>query len=64
LREMIFHDMEKIRPRWFRRHLQTALRVLPVTVLTAARQSGKTTLTRAIEPGRAYFTLDDVGGLA
>jgi predicted AAA+ superfamily ATPase len=47
----------------FRRNLQTALRVLPVTVLTGARQTGKTTLTRAIEPARAYFTLDDMGGL-
>jgi len=55
--------MEKIRPRWFRGNLQTALRVLPVTVLTGARQTGKTTLTRAIEPARAYFTLDDVGVL-
>jgi predicted AAA+ superfamily ATPase len=55
--------MDKIRPRWFRRNLQTALRVLPVSVLTGARQTGKTTLTRAIEPGRAYFTLDDVGVL-
>jgi len=55
--------MERIRPRWFRHNLQTALRVLPVTVLTGARQTGKTTLTRAIEPTRAYFTLDDVGVL-
>ncbi len=55
--------MEKIRPRWFRGNLQTALRVLPVTVLTGARQTGKTTLTRAIEQARAYFTLDDVGVL-
>ena len=55
--------MERIRPRWFRRNLQTALRVLPVTVLTGARQTGKTTLTQAIEPARAYFTLDDVGVL-
>ncbi len=55
--------MDKIRPRWFRRNLQTALGVLPVTVLTGARQTGKTTLTRAIEPARAYFTLDDVGVL-
>jgi len=55
--------MERIKPRWFRRNLQTALRVLPVTVLTGARQTGKTTLTRAIEPVRVYFTLDDVGVL-
>ena len=55
--------MDRIRPRWFRRNLQTALRILPVTVLTGARQTGKTTLRRAIEPARAYFTLDDVGVL-
>jgi len=55
--------MGRIKPRWFRRNLQTALRVLPVTVLTGARQTGKTTLTQAIEPARAYFTLDDVGVL-
>jgi uncharacterized protein len=55
--------MEGIKPRWFRQNLQTALRVLPVTVLTGARQTGKTTLTQAIEPARAYFTLDDIGVL-
>ena len=55
--------MDRIKPRWFRRNFQTALRVLPVTVLTGARQTGKTTLTQAIEPARAYFTLDDVGVL-
>ena len=53
--------MDKIKPRWFNSNLQAALRVLPVTVLTGARQTGKTTLTRAIEPARTYFTLDDVG---
>lgn len=55
--------MKGIKLRWFGRNLQSALRVLPVTVLTGARQTGKTTLTRAIEPSRAYFTLDDVGVL-
>jgi predicted AAA+ superfamily ATPase len=29
--------------------------------LTGARQTGKTTLTQALEPARTYFTLDDVG---
>ena len=53
--------MKGIKPRWLRRDLQAALRVLPVTVLTGARQTGKTTLTQAIEPARAYFTLDDLG---
>lgn len=44
-------------------NLRSALRVMPVTVLTGARQTGKTTLTRAIKPSRAYFTLDDMGVL-
>lgn len=53
--------MNRIKPRWFSSNLQSALRVLPVTVLTGARQTGKTTLTQALEPARTYFTLDDVG---
>jgi len=55
--------MDNIKPRWFLRNLQSALRVLPVTVLTGARQTGKTTLTKSIEPSRAYFTLDEIGVL-
>ncbi len=53
--------MDNIKPRWFQRNLQAALRVLPVSVVTGARQTGKTTLTQAIKPARTYFTLDDVG---
>lgn len=53
--------MDRIKPRWFATNLNAAMRVLPVTVLTGARQTGKTTLTRTIGPGRGYFTLDDVG---
>src|SRR5664279_2753662 len=55
--------MKRFKPRWFRRNLQAALRVLPVSVVTGARQTGKTTLTQMLEPVRAYFTLDDVGVL-
>ena len=55
--------MNGIRPRWFVRNLESALRVLPVTVVTGARQTGKTTLVKSLGPGRAYFTLDDVGVL-
>jgi len=55
--------MEAIRPRWFGSNLEAALRVLPVAVVTGARQTGKTTLTQAIGPARPYFTLDDVGVL-
>ena len=53
--------MNRIKPRWFSSNLQAALRVLPVTVLTGARQTGKTTLTRMVEPAWTYLTLDDVG---
>lgn len=55
--------MEEIRPRWFHHNLQAALRILPVSVLTGARQTGKTTLTRVMEPTRTYFSFDDVGVL-
>ncbi len=36
---------------------------MPVTVVTGARQTGKTTLVKHSDPKRAYFTLDDVGVL-
>lgn len=55
--------MEDIRKRWFVRNLESALNVLPVTVVTGARQTGKTTLVRSLRPSRTYFTLDDVGVL-
>ena len=55
--------MNDIRPRWLLRNLESALRVLPVTVVTGARQTGKTTLVKSLSPSRAYFTLDDVGVL-
>ena len=53
--------MDVIRSRWFEKNLLDALRVLPVSVVTGARQTGKTTLTRMLDPARTYFTLDDVG---
>ncbi len=55
--------MNSIRSRWFVCNLESALRVLPVTVITGARQTGKTTLVRSLSPVRAYFTLDDIGVL-
>jgi uncharacterized protein len=56
--------MNSIRHRWFSQNLESALKVLPVTVLTGARQTGKTTLAKSLGDKRAYFTLDDVGVLA
>jgi len=32
--------MDRIKPRWFSNNIQATLRVLPVTVLTGARQTG------------------------
>ncbi len=55
--------MNSIRPRWFARNLESALKVLPVTAVTGARQTGKTTLVRSLGSSRAYFTLEDVGVL-
>lgn len=55
--------MNSIRPRWFGHILESALRVLPVTMVTGAQQTGKTTLVKSTEPGRASFTLDDIGVL-
>jgi predicted AAA+ superfamily ATPase len=55
--------MNGIRHRWFSQNLETALKVLPVAVVTGARQTGKTTLAKSLDAKRAYFTLDDVGVL-
>ncbi len=55
--------MNGIRHRWFSQNLESALKVLPVTVVTGARQTGKTTLAKSLDSKRAYFTLDDVGVL-
>lgn len=55
--------MNGFRHRWFSQNLESALKVLPVTVVTGARQTGKTTLAKSLDSKRAYFTLDDVGVL-
>lgn len=39
--------------------LELALQAMPVVVVTGARQTGKSTLTRAL-PDRVYLTLDDL----
>ena len=50
-----------MKSRWFAGSLRSALRVLPVSVLIGARQTGKTTLAKSISPSRVYLTLDDLG---
>ena len=49
--------MNGIKPRWFARNLQAALRVLPVVVVTGARQTGKTTLVQSLAAARAFYAL-------
>jgi hypothetical protein len=46
--------------------LATLSQSMPVVVVTGARQTGKSTLVRALEPAadRPYFTLDDIDVLA
>jgi predicted AAA+ superfamily ATPase len=53
--------MKEIKPRWLAPRLEAALRVLPVVVVTGARQTGKTTLVQSLPGRRTFYTLDEVG---
>jgi len=55
--------MNGMRQRWVARNVDSCLKVLPVTVVTGARQTGKTTLVRSVDPARTFLSLDDVGVL-
>ena len=58
-------NTNRLLPRFASASVERALRVMPVTVLTGARQTGKSTLARMnpIGTDRSYFTLDDYGVL-
>src|SRR5437867_7584261 len=58
---IIIHAMEAL-PRLAAAALAHAASVMPVTVITGARQTGKSTLVRDLVPAgeRPYFTLDDL----
>jgi len=58
---IIIHDMTTL-PRLAGAAVAHAAAVMPVTVLTGARQTGKSTLVRDLAPAgeRSYFTLDDL----
>ena len=58
-------NANQLLPRFASESLEQALRVMPVAVLTGARQTGKSTLARMhpIGTDRSYFTLDDYGVL-
>jgi predicted AAA+ superfamily ATPase len=47
-------------PRLLAQPLEDTLSVLPVVVITGARQTGKTTLVRHMDGARTYLTLDDL----
>jgi predicted AAA+ superfamily ATPase len=59
---IIIHGMNRfhVLPRLVQRPLELALRSFPVVVVTGSRQTGKSTLVRALagEPERPYLTLD------
>lgn len=59
---MIIIHVVKALPRLAEPALAHATTVMPVTVVTGARQIGKSTLVRDLTPAgaRAYFTLDDL----
>ena len=46
-------------PRSLTAAVQTALADTPVVCIAGARQSGKTTLVRGLEPDRPFYTLDE-----
>ncbi|WP_350305841.1 AAA family ATPase [Photorhabdus viridis] len=48
-----------LHPRYIAPQLKVALVDTPVVCLLGPRQVGKTTLAKALEPGRAYLTFDD-----
>lgn len=58
---IIIHCVDSIVPRRLSQLLARAASVLPVVVVTGARQTGKSTLVRELapDPERLYLTLDD-----
>jgi uncharacterized protein len=58
---IIMQPMDKALPRLAATALAARLRVMPAVVVTGARQTGKSTLSVALSPGkRRYFSLDDL----
>lgn len=57
---IIHHMNTDALPRVVSGNLETRLRVMPAVVVTGARQTGKSTLVRALTSERRYLTLDDI----
>ena len=56
---IIIHAMNEMLQRLVAEQLARHLRTMPAVVLTGARQTGKSTLAQAVEPGRRFVSLDD-----
>ncbi len=52
--------MKQFVPRWIQGRIDRALKALPVVVVAGARQTGKSTLVRHLQPKRRYLSLDDL----
>ena len=50
---------DTLHPRYIAPLIKEALSDTPVVCLLGPRQSGKTTLAKSLDPGRAYLTFDD-----
>ena len=58
---IIIRHMDKLMPRFATRSLAERLRVMPAVIVTGARQTGKSTLSLELAPGRRrYHSLDDL----
>ena len=56
---IIIHHMNGYLPRLVNDALAERLAAMPAVILTGARQTGKSTLARALKPGRRYLSLDE-----
>ncbi|MYB39426.1 MAG: ATP-binding protein [Gammaproteobacteria bacterium] len=52
--------MNDLSPRLARTTLEERLDVMPAVVMSGARQTGKSTLAKALDVGRRYYSLDDL----
>jgi predicted AAA+ superfamily ATPase len=59
---IIIRVMNNIKFRWLSAQLQSALKTMPVVVITGPRQTGKTTLAKFLikDASRQYFSFDDL----
>lgn len=61
---IIIRGMNDLSPRLARTTLEERLDVMPAVVMSGARQTGKSTLAKALDVGRRYYSLDDLDVMA